>query len=152
KKELVETYTVTADDWSLEIEDLPSFDKDGKAYTYEIEEKSVEGYETSINGFEITNVRTGTTEVSGTKEWEDNQDATGSRPDLITVQLKNGEEIVQEQEVRANEDGEWKYSFSDLPKFDEEGKEINYTVQEVAVEGYRTNITGFTITNTLKTY
>src|SRR5699024_10335370 len=50
EKEQVDTITLTQeDDWSLEVADLPAFDADGKAYMYEIEEKAVEGYETSIN-------------------------------------------------------------------------------------------------------
>src|SRR5699024_1500999 len=58
ERELVDTYPVKVEnDWSLEIEDLPAFDNDGKAYTYEIEEKEIEGYETTVNGFELTNLR-----------------------------------------------------------------------------------------------
>src|SRR5699024_9866041 len=41
---------------------------------------------------------------------------------------------------------EWKYSFADLPKF-ENGEEINYTVQEDGVDDYSTEIDGFNITN-----
>src|SRR5699024_7658480 len=71
EKEFVETYTLTSEDWSLEVLDLPSFDEEGKAYTYEIKEKPVDGYETKINGFDLTNLRVGETEVTGTKTWLD---------------------------------------------------------------------------------
>src|SRR5699024_10388922 len=85
-KELVETYTLASEnDWKLVVEDLPSFDEDGKAYTYEVEEKSVEGYEASVKGVNLTNVSAGKTELSGEKAWKD-ADAS-DRPDSITVIL-----------------------------------------------------------------
>ncbi|HAT4163675.1 TPA: Cna B-type domain-containing protein [Clostridium perfringens] len=53
-----------------------------------------------------------------------------------------------------NADNEWKYTFTDLPKYDQKtGEEIKYTIKEEAIEGYSSEITGdetsgFTITNT----
>ncbi len=146
EKELVDTFTVTKeDDWSLEVADLPAFDADGKAYTYEIEEKAVEGYETSINGFDLTNLRVGETEVSGTKTWKDDQ--ASDRPESITVELFANGEKVDSIEVTAEMD--WTYSFEGLAGYDAEGKAIEYTVNEVEVDGYETTINGYDITNTL---
>lgn len=144
-KELVETYELTADeDWSLEVKDLPAFDQDGKAYMYEIEEKSVNGYETTINGFDITNLRVGTTEISGTKTWLD--DESEDRPESITVKLlANGEET--EKTVEVTEDTNWEYTFTELPKYDDQGKEISYTVDELDVKGYKSTIDDYDITN-----
>src|SRR5699024_229109 len=71
-----------------------------------------------------------------------NQD--GKRPESITVRLlANGEEVDQ---IVVKAENEWKYSFADLPKF-ENGEEINYTVQEDEVDDYSTEIDGFNITN-----
>src|SRR5699024_10329893 len=82
EQESVDTYTVTeADDWNLTVEALPSFDENGKAYTYVIEEVSVDGYIATINGFDITNLRTGTTDVSVEKVWK------GSVEDSVTINL-----------------------------------------------------------------
>src|SRR5699024_4900232 len=146
EKELVDTITITEeDDWSLEVSDLPTFDADGKAYTYEIEEKAVEGYETSVNGFDLTNLRVGETEVSGTKTWKD--DKAADRPDSITVELLANGEKIDSVDVTAETD--WTYSFGDLPGYDEEGRAIEYTVDEVAVDSYETTINGYDITNTL---
>src|SRR5699024_8650008 len=144
EKELVDTITITKeDDWSLEVVDLPAFDADGKAYTYEIEEKAVEGYETTINGFDLTNLRVGETEVTGTKTWLD--DDSAERPESITIYLlANGEEI---DEVDVTAESDWKYEFTELPKYEDEGVEITYTVDEEAVEGYETSIDGNDITN-----
>ncbi|MBF1276230.1 MAG: Cna B-type domain-containing protein, partial [Parvimonas micra] len=46
----------------------------------------------------------------------------------------------------------WKHTFKDLPVYDDNGKEIEYTVKEVAIEGYESKIEGnakdgFVITN-----
>ena len=48
--------------------------------------------------------------------------------------------------VEADENGEWKYSFTDLPKY-RDGHEISYSVIEDAVPDYSTEITGYDITN-----
>ncbi|VEF48981.1 LPXTG-motif cell wall anchor domain-containing protein [Bacillus freudenreichii] len=144
-KELVETFKLTNEkDWSLEVADLPAFDKDGKAYAYEINEKAVDGYETTINGFDITNLRVGKTEVKGTKTWLD--DGSKDRPESITVKLlANGEETGKTVEVKA--DSGWTYEFTGLDKYDDQGEEIVYSVDEVEVKGYETTINGFDITN-----
>ena len=89
--------------------------------------------------------------VSGEKTWDDNNDQDGKRPEKITVELykKVGDkqsEKVTTQEVKADKDGNWKYKFENLPKY-EGGKEIKYSVKEVAVEGYTTEIKDFNITN-----
>lgn len=143
-QELVDTYTVKADqDWSLEIKDLPAFNNDGKAYMYEIKEKEIDGYETTVNGFELTNLRVGETEVTGTKTWLD--DDSKNRPDAITVHLlANGEKI---DDTEVTPESNWEYEFTELPRYDDEGKEIAYTVDESDVEGYEKSIDGFDVTN-----
>src|SRR5699024_4736426 len=98
EKELVDTITITEeDDWSLEVSDLPAFDAEGKAYTYEIAEKPVEGYETNVNGFDLTNLRVGETDVTGTKTWLD--DDSADRPESITIYLRANGEPIDEVEV-----------------------------------------------------
>lgn len=143
--ELVNTITLTNEnDWNHEVTDLPAFDHNGKAYTYEVQEKPVVGYKTSINGFELTNLRIGKTKVSGTKTWLD--DGPDERPDAITVKLlANGEETGKSIEVTAEDN--WKYAFTDLDKFDNKGKEIAYSVDEKDVKGYEKSFDGNNITN-----
>ncbi|MBO1005717.1 Cna B-type domain-containing protein [Pseudogracilibacillus auburnensis] len=146
EKELVDTFTITKEnDWLLGIKDLPSFDKDGKAYTYEINEIAVEGYETIVNGFDITNLRVGTTSVAGTKTWQD--DDSAYRPDSITVELlANGEKV---NSVQVTAENDWTYQFTDLVEYDDNGVAIEYTIKEVPVDGYETIINGYDITNKL---
>lgn len=148
EKELVQTIRVTAaDDWVYEQANLPAFDADGKAYTYEISEKTVEGYETSVNGFDLTNLRVGETSVEGTKTWKD--DNASDRPEVIEVNLlQNGKEVATQEIGEATD---WKYNFTKLAQYDEDGKAYAYTVEELAVDGYESTVTetekGFDITN-----
>ncbi len=53
--------------------------------------------------------------------------------------LANGKEV---QTAKLNEANSWKHTFKDLPVYDDNGKEIVYTVKEVAIEGYESKIEG----------
>ncbi|SDI38465.1 Cna B-type domain-containing protein [Proteiniclasticum ruminis] len=133
--------TDTEGAWSFSFTELPQFDEKGIPYTYTIEEVPVEGYESTVTPnedgtFTITNLRVGITDVSGEKTWFD--DGTG-RPESITVNLiQNGEEIA-EALVTPDGEGNWTYSFPELPEFDEEGIAYLYSITEDPVTGYNTN-------------
>ena len=147
--EIAASQTVKADEagnWTYTFKELPKY-ANGKEITYTVTEEAVEGYETSVDGFNITNTyTTETTEVKGSKTWNDADNQDGKRPESITVRLlANGEE-KDSQTVTADENGNWTYSFENLPKY-EAGKEIVYTVTEDAVADYTTEITGYDITN-----
>ena len=47
-----------ADDWSYEFTELPMYDDDGAAYTYEVDEEPVEGYITTVSGTDLINTIT----------------------------------------------------------------------------------------------
>ncbi|ENH95980.1 hypothetical protein J416_13124 [Gracilibacillus halophilus YIM-C55.5] len=138
-----ETELTAEDGWTYTFSDLDGYDREGKAITYTIEEEPVEGYETTIDGFDITNTRVGKTEVEGTKTWLDND--SESRPDVITVQLLQNGEIIESREVTAESD--WQYHFTDLEKYDENGVAYEYTVKEEPMEGYEASYDGYDITN-----
>ncbi|MDQ8815701.1 Cna B-type domain-containing protein, partial [Streptococcus ruminantium] len=144
---IVQTKEVTAEnDWSYKFSGLDQHDKDGEKIVYTVSEEKVDGYETKVEGTNITNTHTPeTTQVSGTKTWNDNNDQDGKRPKSITVNLLADGKVVQSQEVTATNN--WEYTFTDLPKY-ANGKEIVYTVEEVKVDGYETKVEGTNITNT----
>src|SRR5699024_7262060 len=120
--------------WTFEFSDLDKYDEDKKEIVYTINEVETDGYTSEVDGYTITNTQE-TTEISGEKTWLDNDDATDERPESITVQVKNetDDKPVQTTEVEADKNGEWNYTFTDLPKFDKEGNEINYTIAEANV-------------------
>ncbi|MDQ8843714.1 Cna B-type domain-containing protein, partial [Streptococcus ruminantium] len=86
---IVQTKEVTAEnDWSYKFSGLDQHDKDGEKIVYTVSEEKVDGYETKVEGTNITNTHTPeTTQVSGTKTWNDNNDQDGKRPQSITVNL-----------------------------------------------------------------
>ena len=147
--EKVKDQKVTPDgngNWNYKFEKLPEYNENGKI-TYTVTEDAVEGYTTELDGNNFINTHVPeTTEISGTKTWDDADDQDGKRPENITVKLlANGEE-VNSQTVTPDEDGSWAYSFTDLPKF-VNGQEITYTVSETPVEDYTTTYDGYNITN-----
>ena len=144
--EVIDTQEVSEEtEWAYAFTDLEKYDKQGVLYDYQIAEQPVEGYEATIDGFDLTNLRVGELSVEGSKIWEDG-DFEG-RPDAITVELLQNGEVIDSQEV--TQESDWQYSFSELPKYDDQGKMYLYTVEELPVEGYETTIDGFDIINTL---
>ena len=138
-----------ANSWKHTFKDLPVYDENGKEIIYTVKEVAIEGYESKIegnakDGFIITNRNVEKTEVPVEKKW------IGKAVNEIEVQLlANGKEV---QTAKLNEANSWKHTFKDLPKYDDNGKEIVYTVKEVAIEGYESKIEGnakdgFVITN-----
>ena len=121
-----------------------------KTVQYSVKEVgTVKGYTSSVDGkngnFTVTNTHTpSTTTVSGTKTWKDNDDQDGKRPDSIKVNLLANGKVVQSKTVTASDN--WKYSFTNLPEF-ENGKKITYTVTEDAVAGYTSTVDGYNVTN-----
>jgi len=75
---------------------------------------------------------------------DDNDNADGNRPESITVHLYAGGEEIKVVQLKAANG--WKYHFGELPKY-ADGKPIHYSVSEDPVEGYSTEIDGFTIYN-----
>lgn len=140
-----------ANTWVASFTKLPQYEA-GKEITYSIEEVDVPaGYEASVTGQVVTNTHTPETVVlSGTKVWKDNNNQDGKRADKVKVQILNGDKVVQEIEV--SEATGWKFESKALPKY-ENGKEIKYTVKEVAVKEYTSTVTTdkdgkYTVTNT----
>ena len=148
----VDSVEVTSEtDWTFEFTGLPKFEN-GVEITYTIQEDGVEDYSTEIDGFDITNSYTPEqTSVNVVKAWDDANNQDGIRPESITVKLlANGEETGQE--VILSEDNNWQADFTELD-VNANSEAIEYTVEEVTVEGYAVNITGtaadgFIITNT----
>ncbi len=138
------TYTFT----NIPVETLV-----GDKITYSVEEKNLpSGYKVTysgdaIDGFVITN--TELTNITGTKTWVD--DDSSSRPTSITVELyANG---VKKENKPVSATDNWSYTFADMPKYDEDGTEIKYTVKEVldanVANNYIVEYEGYNIKNTL---
>jgi pilin isopeptide linkage protein/uncharacterized repeat protein (TIGR01451 family) len=105
-----------------------------------------------VTGAEIKN-RFDTVVVSGEKKWNDEEyfDENGDpikgyeRPDVTINLLADGKEI-DEAVVTAKDN--WKFEFTDLPKYKDHGTEIVYTITEDEVEAYEGAVTDYTVENT----
>ncbi len=149
-------YTLTLTDKensSGTFEDLFVYEnKEPVVYTV-VEENVPEGYTAEIveseNGFTITNTHeVKKTEISVEKVWDDADDQDGIRPDSITIKLLANKKVVDE--VVLSEENEWTHTFTGLD-VNAERKAIEYSIEEVKVEGYKAMIqetdNGFMITN-----
>ena len=140
ENEPVETVTIDArSDWKHVFSKLPKYDENKNEITYKVVEGTVPEYDTeyevSDNGVEIYNHHTPeTTEISGSKTWDDKNNQDGVRPDSITVELfktVDGKTTSMGDNYKRTLTGNTvDYSWSDLPVY-EAGKEITYTVKEV---------------------
>ena len=151
------TKDVTAEDgWSWMFEDLDEYTPNNKKITYELREDEVEGYVTDYVGYDIINNHVpeklepeiATVSYTVNKIWNDGDDKDGLRPDRITVLLIGDEQVKQAQDIWADENGNWTYTFENLQKYNAKGQKIHYRIEEKKVEGYEARIEGFTIINT----
>ena len=139
-----------SDGWKYTFDNLEKYNNKNEEIHYTIEEETVNGYTSIIDGYNITNKYSGKikTSISGKKIWKDYNNKDNTRPNEIEVNLvKEGKVISTKKVTSANE---WEYTFNDLDKYDEQGNEITYEITENKVDGYETEINGYDIINTYK--
>ena len=76
--------------------------------------------------------------INVNKNWQDNDNQDGKRPEKITVELYRNNENEPVETVTIDASTDWKYVFSKLPKYDENKNEITYKVVEGTVPEYDT--------------
>lgn len=131
--------------WTYHFDNLDVVDDAGNVIAYTVSEEPVAGYETTVEGTNITNNRIpDMTEVVVKKVWDDKENKDGLRPEKITVRLLADGQEVAVKEITATDN--WQASFTDLPEY-KDGKKIVYTITEDPVAGYTSKIDGFTVTN-----
>ena len=88
------------------------------------------------------------TEIEVIKEWADDNNKYNNRPEFITVHLlADGKEL---EEAKLTAENEWKYTFTDLDKYNSDEKEIVYTIEEDTDSLFESKIDGFKVINTEK--
>ena len=143
--------TTQGNTWTYTFTNLPKYDSENKEYTYRVTEEVPSGYEednggegtTENNQTNFTNTLTGTVTINGTKTWEG---GTGAEPDLTLYRRADGEDdwkIVRDsddQPIQPTWDENarpWTYTYTGLPKYNENGMLYQYRVTETDVEdGY----------------
>ena len=157
----------TDNSWTKEFEDVPKYDGNGKEIPYTVEvipnnPNDLEFYVPSIKGdkdkgFVVTErftVPGQTIDLNVVKKWNDNSNARNKRPESIKLVVKNGNDIVNEKVVTGT-GNDWTYTFNKLPKYNNDGEVINYTIDEQEVnEGdllfYSKEVNNNVITNTMR--
>ena len=159
--EETEHMTVLSDsnNWEHTFTNLPETD-DGEPIVYTVDEErdsrmtgvdgpgtyaiDIQGDQTT--GFTVNNIHTPETiTITGHKTWDDNDNQNQLRPQSIFVHLHDENERLQRVEI--SEATNWTWTFENLPKY-ANGKEIQYSVHEEAVENYTPTQNGYDITNT----
>ena len=141
-----------AGSWAGTFDNLRKYKPGTKTeIAYKVSEDPVANYASIVSGdaasgYTVTNTNTETVDVSGTKTWDDANNQDGVRPESITVNLlANG---VQKDSRTVKASDNWEYSFTGLPKYNDNGEKVTYTVTENQVDGYLTAVSGTDITNT----
>ena len=139
--------------WKHTFNNLPKHDRiDGHEIVYTVKEEQIANYDPAItgdmaSGFKITNTNTEKISIPVEKKWVG--------PAVARVDVKLLVDGEERETLTLSAANHWKGEFEELYKYDPvDGHEIQYTVKEVAVEGYTSAIsgtvqTGFTITNTI---
>ena len=166
--ELIDTTVISKETgWEYEFVNLPkacvnmSLEGHVHNYTYEVREGAVEYYTSKSTGVvtdpedeshlicDFTNhYKPEKISVDGTKSWDDFDNRLDLRPQTIKVILnRDGKKY---SEVTTSEAENWTYSFTNLYKYHDGGKEYVYTVTEEPVPGYTLTVDGYNLKNTLK--
>ena len=142
----------TSTTWKRIVENLPKYDENADIINYELSEENLNNIfyteenmsidqqnKTVTNKFEVPDDKI---EIEVHKKWEDNHNELGRRPEEVTLYLtgNNQEYEITLNESNKNEEDEsiWSGAIGNLPKYDVNGNEIIYTLDErpIASEFY----------------
>lgn len=146
--EVIESKEIDSSNWECSFEGLFKYelnheDEDNYEVKYTIDSNMVSGYKKEIMGYKIINTHNSKKiNIAGEILWIDDDNKNNIRPNCVNVKLMNNGTLVASKDSKNN-----KYTFIDLYKY-ENGKEIEYTIDEDEIEGYKKSISGYDITNT----
>lgn len=149
---IVLTIDDSAEPWKYTFTNLPKYDSEGKEYTYKVEESALPGYSGAVDngdnneattnadgtleGPDFTNTLTGTVNINGTKTWDG---GSGSTPILTLQRSTNGTDWETATDNQPNWTGTGStqtYTYTGLPKYNENGMLYQYRVTETVPGGY----------------
>ena len=89
--------------------------------------------------------------INGKCKWLDDNDRDGQRPKTLIVKLINKDKVIDSKEISENDN--WKYSFTNLYKYESEHEkensfEIEYKIDSNMVSGYKKEIVKYDVINT----
>ena len=158
KKEREQVKLTANDKWETSFEGLPKYDEDGKEITYTVKEVNdngvvednekltLQGYEYSVKhnpdntGYKdtitntVTNASKKTFTAKVTKKWEDGVSTNSVKFTFINKKYSKNKYTLT---IGPNEGNEWNGNI-ELPKYNDDISEAEYTVDEVKVPGFTT--------------
>ncbi len=141
---LVQTIELTSSNNYSKTLTLDKYASDNTEIAYTITPETIDSYVVTSSDYTATYTYNGVAKkkISGEIKWNDSTSKT--RPESVTVVLyQNGVEYTR---LSVKESDNWKYVFRGLPKEDDEGLEIEYTIDVESVNGYTSSIDGNNIT------
>ncbi|ORO48266.1 adhesin [Streptococcus oralis subsp. tigurinus] len=139
--------------WKFESKKLPKYEN-GQEIKYTVKEVAVKEYTSTVTTdkdgkYTVTNEYTPVkTSVKGHKIWKGDENHKDARPSSITVKLLADGKDTGKTAIASEATG-WTYEFTGLERYkDTKDTEIKYSVVEVPVDGYTSEVEGFNITNT----
>ena len=141
KGELVDTVKLNkANSWKYTFKDLEEYfanEFGNSKYKYYIKEKEIDGYKTVITGDEdsgyiITNIDKSKMSIPVEKIWK------GKAADKVEVVLKA--DGVEKETIILNGANDWKHTFENLDRLNDNYEVINYTIEEKTIDGYNSVI------------
>lgn len=148
------------DSWEYTFDQLPEISADSLIYHYRVEEVVPEGY-VQRGGSEsntLINVRSGVTEMTVTKQWICSNEDDLPELHLILYRSTDGlngadQKSVDDATVTLIQNKTtWTYTFSGLPKYNDNGILYTYWVEEIVPEGYDARTTIASDGGTLENY
>ncbi len=137
--------------WGGVFEHLDTRDDEGNFYDYKLKD-SVPGYTSIYDDAILTNELDHLVTITAKKIWQDNNDEFGKRPDYVMIDLYRQTDSSDRTRIdsrQVDQTNNWTYEFTDLEKYDENGKPYQYFVDEEDVpEDYQKKIEGNNIINT----
>ena len=97
-------------------------------------------------GGTVTITNTLLTDVKVIKNWADDSNRDGVRPNSLNITLKNGDDeecgtyTMTAADASADDSNVWVYTFTGLPAYKATGEKIVYTVVEESITDYKGNV------------
>lgn len=148
----VDSKEVTAaDNWKYKWDNLDKYSNHGTENVYTVTEDAVQDYVAQTNGYDLINIHApDKTSIFVVKKWDDGGNADKIQPKKVEVKLlADGQDTGKM--LTLTEKNNWAGVFSNLAMY-KDGKKIQYIIQENAVDGYTSKVSGsaekgFVITN-----
>ena len=151
------TGNITAKEWTVIASSVREYDNNGDLITYTAEEGTVPTHYTKTeSGLKVTNTIDYSTfkkDVTITKEWKDDDNKLGARPENVVITLKSSSNVQANKDytLTGNKTEEkWTTTALNVREYDDNGDLITYTAEEETVPTHYTKSeSGLKVTNTI---